>query len=71
LESLLGEDYSVLREISHSAGYSGRLVGFELVNGNVWCFDYTVGEAGDTPVLVVPATARGIELILARFDCYL
>ena len=71
LQSLLGEDYSVLREISHSAGYSGRLVGFELVNGTIWCFDYTVGEPGDTPVLVVPPTARGIELILARFDCYL
>lgn len=71
LESLIGEDYSVLREISNSSGYSGRLVGFELVNGNVWCFDYTVGEAGDTPVLVVPATPTGLELIVAHFDCYL
>jgi hypothetical protein len=71
LQSLLKEDYRILQAISNSAGYCQKIVAFELVNGNIWCFDYRVGEPGDTPVLVVPCTARGVELLLARFDCYL
>ena len=70
LETLLG-DNTALREISNSAGCSGLIVGFELVNGSVWCFEYPLGGYNDEPALVVPATPAGLNTILARFGYYL
>jgi len=71
LEELLGDTSGLLKVISRSAGYEGRTVAFELVNGVCWVWNYPRGYWEETPSLTVPASAEGMQRIIAYFDCCL
>jgi hypothetical protein len=65
---VLGDTSGLLKVISQSAGYSGRVVGFELVDGAVWVWDYPRGDWDETPSFTVSADPTGLEKIIEHFD---
>ena len=67
IEELLGAHDGQLKIIARSAGYSNRVVGFELVNGACWVWDYPRGHWDETPSFVVPATRAGMAQIEEYF----
>jgi hypothetical protein len=65
---VLGDEHGQLNLISRSASYSGRVVGFELVNGSIWVWDYPRGDWDETPSFTVSADPTGLQKIIEHFD---
>jgi hypothetical protein len=68
LQELLGDTDGLIKFIEKHAGYSGRAVGFELVNGICWVWDFPLGRWDGAPSFVVPASPAGLQTIVKHFD---